>query len=58
MKPIHERVKDILTKKDKYVKRIQLHDDQKEMEAMKPVHRSIDSLVSRKFHQSDLQEYR
>lgn len=27
VKPIHERVKDILTKKDKYVKRVQLHDN-------------------------------
>ena len=27
VKPIHERVKDILTKKDKYVRRIQLHDN-------------------------------
>ena len=27
VKPIHQRVKDILTKKDKYVKRVQLYDN-------------------------------
>jgi hypothetical protein len=50
VKPIHHRVEEIVTKRNKHIKLQQLENDEKEKESMKPLHRSIDCLLERKYN--------